>query len=220
MPLRTSSLPVTRRLGRPPASVGDHTRVRILDAARACFGDRGYVGTTTRQIADTAMLTTAAIYHYFGSKADLYRAAHEQVHLLVYERYNTAVAGHGSLGAEFGAVLAASHALNEQDPSLARFLVTARTDQRRYPELALPPDLPPQRGRFHDDLVARAVARREVAPADAQVVTETLRTLLGGLVYSASEDLEQQSRVIDGIERLLMGTLLGRSTRITSVAGA
>ena len=218
--MRASDSRVARRLGRPPASVGDQTRVRILDAARVCFGDRGYVGTTTRQIADTAMLTTAAIYHYFGSKADLYCAAHEQVHIMVYERYRRAVAGHCSLAAEFGAVLAESRALNEQDPSLARFLVTARTDQRRHPELALPPDLPPERSRFHDDLVARAVARGEVAPGDATMVSETLRAILGGIVYSASDDLDQQSRVIEGIQRLLVGTLLDHAPRIASVAGS
>lgn len=197
-----------RRLGRPPASVGDQTKLRILDAARVCFGDRGYDGTTTRQIAITAQLTTAAIYHYYPSKADLYGAAHAQVHLFVYERYGRAVAGCTSLVEEFQAVLDASHEMNRADPSLARFLVTATTDRRRHPELELPVDSPPQRGRFHIELVERAVARGEIAAEDARVVTDTLRTILGGLVYYASEDYEQQGRVIEGIGRLLRGTLL------------
>jgi AcrR family transcriptional regulator len=72
--------------------VGDQTKVRILDAARVCFGDRGYDGTTTRHIAVTAELTTAAIYHYYPSKSELYRAAHEQVHHVVYGRYDDAIA--------------------------------------------------------------------------------------------------------------------------------
>lgn len=202
------SLPAARRLGRPPASVGDQTKVRILDAARVCFGDRGYDGTTTRHIAVTAELTTAAIYHYYPSKSELYRAAHEQVHHVVYGRYDDAIAGCNGLVEEFKAVLDASHEMNRHDPSLARFLVTARTDQRRHPELKLPVDQPPQRGRFHADLVERAVARGEIAPTDAAMVVDTLRTILGGLVYHASDDLEQQVRVIDGIMRLLRGSLL------------
>jgi AcrR family transcriptional regulator len=188
--------------------VGDQTRVRILDAARACFGESGYDGTTTRQIAEVAELTTAAIYHYYRSKADLYRAALAQVHVSVYARYNEAIKGCGSLADEFGAVLACSHALNKDDASLARFLVTARTDERRHPDLALPDDAPALRGRFHTDLVQRAVSRGEVALPDAQMVTETLRTLLSGLVFYASDDLDLQARVIDGVLRLLRGTFL------------
>lgn len=200
-----------RRLGRPPSSVGDQTRLRILDAARRCFGDRGYDGTTTREIAEQAGLTTAAIYHYYGSKAELYRAAHAQVHLFVYERYDRAVLGHAGLADEFGAVLETSYELNRQDPSLARFLVTARTDQRRHPELELPRDHPPERSRFHDDLVQRAVARGEIAPCEALLVTDTLRTILGGIVYYSSDDLAQQLRVIEGILRLLRGSFLDRA---------
>ena len=210
-----------RRLGRPPASIGDRTRSRILDAARGCFGDRGYDGTTTRHIAEVAQLTTAAIYHYYPSKSDLYRAAHAQVHRIIYERYHLSIAGCSTLAEEFGAVLAASRELNEHDPSLARFLVTARTDERRHPEIALEgDDVPPERGRFHIALVQRAVARGEIGDGDAQLVIDTLRTLLAGLVYFASDDLTLQARVIDGMNRLLGGTLLRASGRPRALAGA
>ena len=81
----------SRKLGRPPASVGDLTRLRILDAARHCFSENGYDGTTTRQIAEVAELTTAAIYHYYRSKSELYREALVQTHLLVYGTYQEAI---------------------------------------------------------------------------------------------------------------------------------
>lgn len=210
--LPVSMHPAARRLGRPPASVGDNTRTRILDAARLCFADRGYDGTTTRQIAEAAELTTAAIYHYFSSKAELYVAAQAKVHEFIYARYDEAVVGRTSLVEEFRAVLDASHAMNRADPSLARFLVAARTDERRHPELAMVADSDADptttRGTFHTALVGRAVERGEIAEADAPMITDTLRTMLGGLVYHASEDLEMQARVIRGLEALLRGTLL------------
>jgi AcrR family transcriptional regulator len=209
-----------RRLGRPPASIGDQTRSRILDAARSCFGDRGYDGTTTRHIAEVAQLTTAAIYHYYPSKSDLYRAAHAQVHRIIYERYHLAIEGCSTLAEEFGAVLATSRDLNQRDPSLARFLVTSRTDERRHPEIALAGDeIPPERGRFHVALVERAMARGEIVDDDAQLVIDTLRTLLAGLVYFASDDLTLQDRVIDGMNRLLGGTLLRASDRPRALVG-
>ncbi len=200
----------SKKLGRPPASVGDLTRLRILDAARTCFSDSGYDGTTTRQIAEVAELTTAAIYHYYRSKSELYREALVQTHLLVYSTYQEAIRGCQTLADEFAAVLVASQALNRDHPSLARFLVAARADSRRHPELDPPADAVVQRGRFHHELVDRAVLRGEVAAEDALLVTETLRTLLGGIVYYASDDLEFQAMVVEGVLRLLKGTLLTR----------
>jgi AcrR family transcriptional regulator len=184
-----------------------------------CFGDQGYDGTTTRQIADVAQLTTAAIYHYYRSKSELYREALSQAHTLIYARYSEAIVGCASMVDEFSAVLRCSQELNRADPSLARFLVTSRTDQRRHPELALGDDLPPQRGRFHIDLVQRAVRRGEVRPSDAMTVSDTLRTILGGIVYYASDDAVLQSRVIEGIVRLLEGSLLSGPQHRAEAAG-
>lgn len=54
---------------------------RILDAAAVCFGERGFHGTTTRDIAKQAQLSAAVLYVHFPTKEDvLYeisRAGHE-----------------------------------------------------------------------------------------------------------------------------------------------
>ncbi|MFL5843486.1 MAG: TetR/AcrR family transcriptional regulator [Solirubrobacteraceae bacterium] len=49
----------------PPASR------RLLVAALDCFADRGYHGTTTRQIAEQAGMSPGAVYVHFASKAEL-----------------------------------------------------------------------------------------------------------------------------------------------------
>jgi AcrR family transcriptional regulator len=50
---------------------GDQTRHRILDAALALFGERGYEGTTVRDIANVAGVSDAAIYYYYPGKREL-----------------------------------------------------------------------------------------------------------------------------------------------------
>ena len=50
------------------------TRLRLLDAARDCFAERGYAATTLRDIARRAELTQPLIHHYFGSKQALFEA--------------------------------------------------------------------------------------------------------------------------------------------------
>ena len=50
-------------------------RELMLDAARACFAESGYAGTSTRQIAARAGVVENLIFKHFGSKAALFEAA-------------------------------------------------------------------------------------------------------------------------------------------------
>lgn len=53
---------------------GEDTRRRILEAALHLFAAQGYEGTSTRQIAEGAVVNLPAIQYYFGNKEGLYRA--------------------------------------------------------------------------------------------------------------------------------------------------
>lgn len=59
----------------------DATRTRLLDAAVAAFAERGFHGTTTRDIAAAAGLSSAALYVHHRSKEELLylisRSGHE-----------------------------------------------------------------------------------------------------------------------------------------------
>ncbi len=50
------------------------TRERILDAAERIFGERGFAGTSIREITKAAGVNIAAINYHFGSKEELLRA--------------------------------------------------------------------------------------------------------------------------------------------------
>lgn len=54
------------------------TRERILDVAESFFGESGYHGTRLHQIAERVGIQKASLFHYFSSKADLYRAVLEK----------------------------------------------------------------------------------------------------------------------------------------------
>jgi AcrR family transcriptional regulator len=49
-------------------------REKILEAARAIFGDRGFDATSIAEIGAGAGISKSVLYHYFGSKAGLYEA--------------------------------------------------------------------------------------------------------------------------------------------------
>jgi AcrR family transcriptional regulator len=63
------------RTGRRPGS--PDTRDVILEAARWVFAERGYDGATVRGVAAQAGVDPALLYHYFGSKQQLFVAAME-----------------------------------------------------------------------------------------------------------------------------------------------
>lgn len=56
---------------------GEATRERILDAARALFGEQGFERTTIRQIAAAATINPSMVIRYFASKEGLFAAITE-----------------------------------------------------------------------------------------------------------------------------------------------
>ena len=64
-------------------SRAEATRARLAEAAVAAFAERGYHGTTTRDIAGAAGMSPAALYVHHSSKEELLylisKAGHEQV---------------------------------------------------------------------------------------------------------------------------------------------
>jgi AcrR family transcriptional regulator len=64
-------IPVAPRPANPPAD----RRQEILRAALRVFALRGYTAATNAEIAREAGVTAAALYYYFPSKLDLFKAA-------------------------------------------------------------------------------------------------------------------------------------------------
>lgn len=71
-----------KRLRRPPAggyARGDETRERIITAAIKLFGERGFDGASTRDIATAAGVNAPALQYYFENKEGLYQACAEYI---------------------------------------------------------------------------------------------------------------------------------------------
>ena len=56
---------------------GDETSARIIEAALTLFGEQGYEGASTREIAELAGVNAPALNYYFKSKEGLYNACIE-----------------------------------------------------------------------------------------------------------------------------------------------
>ncbi len=197
-----------KRLGRPPDTDSADTRRMILRIARETFSVLGYEVATNREIASRSGVTPGALYHYFGSKMDLYLAVHEYTQDLVYSRFSEAIVGRHTFVDQFTAVLDVAHEMNRTDHSVARFLGAVRVDVRRHPEMRV--SVEPrsrQRERFFADMVEVGVSTCEISPQRRAVVFAYILTVLVGLTDAVSDDIDEQGRAIVGIKDALRGLL-------------
>src|ERR1700754_988811 len=61
-------------MARTTGSTAGITKERILEAARELFAERGYAGTSIRDIAERLEMTKAALYYHFPGKQDVLAA--------------------------------------------------------------------------------------------------------------------------------------------------
>ncbi len=66
---------------KPRARDADATRARILAAAKSEFARLGLAGARVDEIAEKASANKRMIYHYFGSKEDLFQVVLEEAYL-------------------------------------------------------------------------------------------------------------------------------------------
>ena len=70
----------TRRPGRPSARTGPATtRAELLDAAQQLIAERGFDGTSIRELANRAGVTHGTVQHHFATKAALWQAVVDEV---------------------------------------------------------------------------------------------------------------------------------------------
>jgi AcrR family transcriptional regulator len=72
LPAAAPSYDLPRRLG------GERTAERILDVAEELFAERGYQGTTLRDVATRVGVRPPSLYNHFASKDALYAAVLER----------------------------------------------------------------------------------------------------------------------------------------------
>ncbi|MFK0377492.1 CerR family C-terminal domain-containing protein [Pandoraea sp. NPDC090278] len=70
---------------------GEETRARIILAAIKCFGEFGFAGASTRDIANVAGVNAPALQYYFDNKEGVYKACVEYILGLVLGQMGEAI---------------------------------------------------------------------------------------------------------------------------------
>lgn len=157
-------------------------------------------------LASEADITTAAIYHYFDSKLDIYKAVLDEVQEQVYHLFAAAERDAGTFLSKIRAVYEVAYYLNRADATLARFLGSSRIDRLRDPELAAALGVSDTRGEgFFEAIVDCGIATGEVATADRDSLISFIRAFNIGLTDGLSADHSEHRQAVDGFLLMLAG---------------
>jgi len=200
--------PSQRRQGRPQAGDGDATRVRIIDAALFCFGNYGYRETSNRMVADRADVTTGTIYHYFGSKSDLFREVHEITQRDIQARLADVKAEDFGLSESIEKMFAIFSILKADRPQYTAFNSIVRFEEQRNPEIAST-KIDDDWRELYKKLAARGVKRGEIKSKDTRALELVLDAIVLGISQLGSEhSLEESRECLRGFSLLFKGELL------------
>lgn len=64
---------------------GEETRAKIVKTAILLFGEKGFAGVSTREIASAAGVPAPSLQYYFENKQGLYQACVEDIHASAWE---------------------------------------------------------------------------------------------------------------------------------------
>ena len=112
------------------------TRQDLLDAALQVFSQQGYQAARLQDIAREAGVTRGAIYHHFGSKAELFNTLMDEASAQESGVMEAAIAEGGSLVEIMARILRYSLALLEEDQRLRQIFELSSVKAGNDPELA------------------------------------------------------------------------------------
>jgi AcrR family transcriptional regulator len=202
--------PGRRRAGRPAATASAETRERILRAACERFAASGYAHARNQEIAEAAGVTSAALYHYFDSKAALFAATYRHFLTVILDAYRAAAAEPKDAIGKLGAMVATNVALNRDHPGLAGFFAIAPLELMRHPQVAeLAGDAGLALTALIRTVLEEGVRRGELAKRlPVEAVVQLLVATSYGLSWSHGvSSPAQHDAVMRAFQALLEGTL-------------
>ncbi|MEX0428097.1 TetR/AcrR family transcriptional regulator [Nocardioides sp. DS6] len=141
----------------------DSSRSRLREAAVAAFAERGFHGTTTRDIATTAGMSPAALYVHHRSKEELLHELSLQGHEATLRLVRDAIARHDSPTEQLRALVhdfAVHHARGHTHARVVNYELAALSPEHLAEILAL---------RHEIDRLVRGVVEAGAAAGDFDV---------------------------------------------------
>lgn len=174
---------MARARGRPVGADSARTRKQIIRAAREVVNERGYSGMTFQAIAKRTELSRPTLHYYFATREEVFEALLDEAREIIEHCVGRTLQSDTLLD-RLSAFVAAVGEVDQRDPSVMPFLISARLEWGRNPELRSVAASPIQD--FLMRLVSDAVRRGELPPdTDCEAVADMLHVILYGMAFYA-----------------------------------
>lgn len=194
--------PKAKLRGRPPGDTTSETKKTLLHCAREVFAEYGYHGGTIAEIVRRAGVSTPVLYHHFGSKSGLFRAAVEDISELLLEARGQTHGSPGTLRDNLDLMLRSAIDIHDTDPQLARFLLTARVEAARDPELVAITELTEYNSARLEGFRILA-SESGLSPEQADAVAHACVAIFGGLTVIAFSSPLDYDKTVESVRLLL-----------------
>lgn len=162
-------------MARPRNADGQRTRQAILDAALDLFADKGFFGTSLRDVATAVGVRESALYNYFAGKDALFDALLTAQQHSKIERLSPLADGPITDGRALLLHLATSTLSSFVEPrerKLFRILMSDGIRLAKVGRINLPERMSPGRERLHD-IMRRLIREGWLRRADVNVLSLT-----------------------------------------------
>ena len=185
-----------RKRGRPPDR--PDRRESILDAALACFVERGFYGTAIPEIAQRANIAAGTIYHYFDSKEALVNALYRMWKGAISQRVFTAFPQSAPVRIQFQVMWQEIVAFARANPTAFAFIeLHNHASYLDAESIAIDQNVK----LFTRSVIQRAQSDGLVKPLDANVLMELVFGAFIGMMRAHWEGrIELTDEVIKGAE--------------------
>lgn len=185
-------------MARKVGANADVTRQMLLDVAEQQFSQLSYAGATNQTLAREVGVSTGAIYHYYGSKADLYAQVCERALERLSRRFLGDVREGTNLKHAVHLLIEAAATHNREYPFTAGLLANLSAEARQHPEVAETVRKTQQTIR---DLMGAVVdevrADILIAGTDREDVIDVLVAVTDGFArFAVNVDQEHESRML------------------------
>lgn len=200
------------QLGRPSGANAAETRQRVIAATVRCIAEAGYAQASIRDIAAAAGMTSASLYHYFPTKAELFDATVTEIEQLVGPQLRQAAARADGIVERVEAVLDEADRVLREYPYLAAFdrAIRAESAAARRGGDPLRTGFSPLRAVFAEIVQDARAQQALTADSDAAGIVDALDALGRGLIERAAHLAPHAFHAaLTAAKQLIAGTLLG-----------
>ena len=201
---------IVKVASRQPRMTSDERRAAIIQAALQMFAEKGFRGTTTRELAAAVGVTEPVLYEHFRTKRDLYSA-------IIEEKANSGLATLQTLRDhyaeeqnDFGFFNSLGQAVIEwytKDPTFIRLLLFSNLEGHELKELF--------HERSHDlfsivsDYIDRRIAAGAMRPVDSAIAGRAFFGMVAhyamtGLVFGCAPFPQDPKQVVQEMVTIFM----------------